>query len=416
MGDRGIGRSCRTPASRSGSRASSSTPRAPTTSAGWSATCWTPGRGSSAAAAGRRPSTSPRCARRSTPGSAGERRRAEPPRPARGADRRPPGPRLTTGGDRRRPARCRAAADRARPGAGGRPVRDLGRDRPAALGPHRPDDRGRPPPQGRRRRHRQRQRLGDGPRPDGRAGRRVRDPARPRPRVRRPLHDPRPEPHGPRVRAARRARARASANILALTGDPPRIGDYPTGDRASGTSIRSGSSRSSPGSTAARTRPAARSAQPAGFTIACALDPTAADAATEWDRLERKLAAGAHLIMTQPLYDLAQVEAMDAEARRRFGPRGFPLPVLLGPAAAAEHPPHRVPPQRGARHHDPGADARRDARCGRARRGGRPGPQPRAARAGPRPRRRDLRHAQLRAVRAGGGAGPPDPRRHAARR
>ena len=34
--------------------------------------------------------------------------------------------------------------------------------------------------------------------------------------------------------------------------------------------------------------------------------------------------------MTQPLYDLAQVEAMDAEARRRFGPRGFPLPVLLG--------------------------------------------------------------------------------------
>ncbi len=34
--------------------------------------------------------------------------------------------------------------------------------------------------------------------------------------------------------------------------------------------------------------------------------------------------------MTQPLYDLAQVEAMDTEARRRFGPGGFPLPVLLG--------------------------------------------------------------------------------------
>ena len=89
-----------------------------------------------------------------------------------------------------------------------RPLRRLGRDRPAALDPDRPDDRGRPAPPRRRRRPRQRQRLGDGPRPDGRAGGRVRDPARPRPRVPRPLHDPRPEPHGDRVGAARRPRAR----------------------------------------------------------------------------------------------------------------------------------------------------------------------------------------------------------------
>jgi homocysteine S-methyltransferase len=79
--------------------------------------------------------------------------------------------------------------------------------------------------------------------------------------------------------------------------------------------------------------------QPAGFTIACALDPTAADARTEWDRLERKLAAGAHLVMTQPLYSVGQVEAMFDEARRRFGPGGFPVPVLLGllPLVSARH-------------------------------------------------------------------------------
>ena len=79
--------------------------------------------------------------------------------------------------------------------------------------------------------------------------------------------------------------------------------------------------------------------QQASFTIACALDPTAADAATEWDRLERKLGAGAHLVMTQPLYDVAQVEAMLAEARRRFGPRGFPVPLLLGvlPLVSTRH-------------------------------------------------------------------------------
>jgi methionine synthase / methylenetetrahydrofolate reductase(NADPH) len=34
--------------------------------------------------------------------------------------------------------------------------------------------------------------------------------------------------------------------------------------------------------------------------------------------------------MTQPLYGIEQVEAMLREADRRFGPAGFPLPVLLG--------------------------------------------------------------------------------------
>nr|MBA2314027.1 methylenetetrahydrofolate reductase [Chloroflexota bacterium] len=79
--------------------------------------------------------------------------------------------------------------------------------------------------------------------------------------------------------------------------------------------------------------------QRAGFTIACALDPTAADQATEWDRVGRKLAAGAHLVMTQPLYSVEQVEAMLSEARRRFGPGGFPVPLLLGvlPLQSARH-------------------------------------------------------------------------------
>ena len=61
--------------------------------------------------------------------------------------------------------------------------------------------------------------------------------------------------------------------------------------------------------------------------------------ATEWDRLERKLEAGAHLVMTQPLYSVEQVEAMLAEARRRFGPAGIPVPILLGvlPLVSARH-------------------------------------------------------------------------------
>ena len=134
------------------------------------------------------------------------------------------------------------------------------------------------------------------------------------------------------------AHALGVRNILALTGDPPRIGDYPTGsgvwdvDSIGLIKILSRLNRGEDGA-------GSPIGQPAGFTIACALDPTAADSATEWDRLEQKLAAGAHLVMTQPVYSQDQVEVMLTEARRRFGPGGFPVPVLLGilPLVSARH-------------------------------------------------------------------------------
>jgi homocysteine S-methyltransferase len=134
------------------------------------------------------------------------------------------------------------------------------------------------------------------------------------------------------------AHALGVRDILALTGDPPRIGDLPgaTGvwdvDSIGLVEILARLNR---GEDAA----GSPIGQPASFTIACALDPTAPDATTEWDRLERKVAAGAHLIMTQPLYSEEQVEAMFAEARRRFGPNGFPIPLLLGvlPLQSSRH-------------------------------------------------------------------------------
>ena len=149
--------------------------------------------------------------------------------------------------------------------------------------------------------------------------------------------------------------------------------------------------------------------QRAGFTIACALDSTAADAATEWDRLERKLAAGAHLVMTQPLYSIEQVESMLAEARRRFGPGGIPVPILLGvlPLVSTRHaeflhnevPGITIPDEAreamraaGERGSEVGiemADASADGDGGRG--------------------RRDVHHAELRALRAVRRARPPDP-------
>ena len=134
------------------------------------------------------------------------------------------------------------------------------------------------------------------------------------------------------------AHALGVRDILALTGDPPRVGDYPAGTGVwdvDSIGLVEILARLNRGEDAA----GSPIGQAAGFTIACALDPTAADGVTEWDRLERKLAGGAQLIMTQPLYDVAQVEAMLREAERRFGPSGFPVPLLLGvlPLQSSRH-------------------------------------------------------------------------------
>jgi homocysteine S-methyltransferase len=134
------------------------------------------------------------------------------------------------------------------------------------------------------------------------------------------------------------AHALGVRDILALTGDPPRVGDYPSATGVwdvDSIGLIEILTRLNHGEDAA----GSAIGQRAGFTIACALDPTAVDADTEWDRLERKVAAGAHLIMTQPLYSLDQVDAMFEEAVRRFGPGGFPIPLLLGvlPLQSARH-------------------------------------------------------------------------------
>jgi homocysteine S-methyltransferase len=125
------------------------------------------------------------------------------------------------------------------------------------------------------------------------------------------------------------AHALGIRNILALTGDPPRAADQLT-TRAVWDVDAIGLIEVIRRLNMGEDQAGAAIGQPAGFTIACALDPTAADQDKEWSRLELKLGAGANAIMTQPLYSVAQVEAMLDRARITFGPGGFPVPVLLG--------------------------------------------------------------------------------------
>ena len=124
------------------------------------------------------------------------------------------------------------------------------------------------------------------------------------------------------------AHALGVRDILALTGDPPRVGDYPTG-----TGIWDVDSIGLIGILARLNRGEDQAGKPigapAGFTIACALDPTADNLGHELERLAAKIDAGADLIMTQPIYAREQWDRlMDAAAAR--WPSGLPRPVLLG--------------------------------------------------------------------------------------
>jgi methionine synthase / methylenetetrahydrofolate reductase(NADPH) len=124
------------------------------------------------------------------------------------------------------------------------------------------------------------------------------------------------------------AHALGVRDILALTGDPPRVGDYPTG-----TGIWDVDSIGLIGILSRLNRGEDQAGKPigapAGFTIACALDPTAEDLDHEIERLSAKLDAGADLIMTQPIYAREQWDRLMDRASARW-PAGLPRPVLLG--------------------------------------------------------------------------------------
>jgi homocysteine S-methyltransferase len=140
------------------------------------------------------------------------------------------------------------------------------------------------------------------------------------------------------------AHALGIRNIIALTGDPPRIGDYPSatgvwdvdsiglikilqrlneGYDWLGTSI----------------------GKPANFTIACAVNPSAEDLDREIERFRQKIEAGAHLAMSDPL-----------PPRR---------------ASAAVVPACRIHAQRSSRHRHPSATPRAHAPGRRERHRGR---------------------------------------------
>lgn len=121
------------------------------------------------------------------------------------------------------------------------------------------------------------------------------------------------------------AHASGVRNILALTGDPPSLGDnigstgvfdvdsigliriiagMNQGEDSTGTSIGRGAS----------------------FTIVCAVDPTKPDVEEEARRLHAKIDAGAQFVMTQPIFD----PKVWTDFLEVFGAKRLPIPVMIG--------------------------------------------------------------------------------------
>ncbi len=113
-------------------------------------------------------------------------------------------------------------------------------------------------------------------------------------------------------------------NVLAVTGDPPEVGDYP-GSRGvyeiDSIGLTQLMRRLNEGEDYnGRAIDAATS-----FFIGVAVNPSADDLETELDRFRQKIEAGAHFAMTQILFDL---EYLDRFVDRLGGE--WPIPVLVG--------------------------------------------------------------------------------------
>jgi homocysteine S-methyltransferase len=123
------------------------------------------------------------------------------------------------------------------------------------------------------------------------------------------------------------ARALGVRNILALTGDPPSMGDNRESTAVYDVdsiglvkiinTFNEGFDKSG-----------REMGQQAGFTIAVACDPTRPNLSQEVDRFHQKVSGGAHFTMTQPIYDPQLWVKFLRLYEDRYGE--FPVPVLIG--------------------------------------------------------------------------------------
>jgi 5,10-methylenetetrahydrofolate reductase len=113
-------------------------------------------------------------------------------------------------------------------------------------------------------------------------------------------------------------------HLVIITGDPPKVGDYPEAtavyDLDAIGLLQMASNMNRGVDPVGKPLPGGKTA----FLLATGLEPGAADLDKEIRRLERKKEAGAELVMTQPIFQIGLLEAV----LRRI--EHLELPVLVG--------------------------------------------------------------------------------------
>ena len=113
-------------------------------------------------------------------------------------------------------------------------------------------------------------------------------------------------------------------NLVIITGDPPKVGDYPEAtavyDLDAIGLLQMAANMNRGIDPAGKPLPGGQTS----FLLATGLEPGAGDLDKEIQRLERKKAAGAELVMTQPIFQIDLLE----EVLRRIA--HLELPVLVG--------------------------------------------------------------------------------------
>jgi homocysteine S-methyltransferase len=122
-------------------------------------------------------------------------------------------------------------------------------------------------------------------------------------------------------------------NILALTGDPPSLGDYPNSSAVydvDSIGLIRVLGQLNQGTDSA----GASIGRMANFTVGCAVDPTRKDLNEEVRRLKEKIAAGADFVMTQPIFDVK----VWTDFLKLYG-EPISIPVLVGilPLQSSRH-------------------------------------------------------------------------------
>jgi homocysteine S-methyltransferase len=127
------------------------------------------------------------------------------------------------------------------------------------------------------------------------------------------------------------AHAEGVRNVLAITGDPPEVGDYP-GSRGVYEIDAIGLTRLISSLNRAEDFNGRPIDAPTAFFAGVAVNPTADDLATEAERFRRKVEAGARFAMTQIVFEL---DALD-RFREVLG-ADWPVPVLAGIFPVTSH-------------------------------------------------------------------------------